>query len=84
MVARSEPQPVGRGALYSQHLLGLALDLYAPNLEELAHHLRQRVPGVRVQVEQKPPHVHVQALPTITPAARGMFSALFPAYYPPR
>lgn len=77
-------------ARYSQHLLGLALDLYAPNLEELAAHLRRMVPGVRVVVERPTPgrpirpHVHVQAVPAIPPAARGIFSVLYPQQYPAR
>ena len=64
------------GTLLSQHQLGLALDLYAANLNELAAHLRQAVPGGRVVVEARPPHVHFQALPSMTAAARSLIGAL--------
>ena len=65
------------GALTSQHQLGLALDLYAANLGELAAHMRAAVPEGRVILEERPPHVHFQALPSLSAAARGL-AALLP------
>jgi len=73
------------GAARSSHLLGLALDLYAPNLDELAQHLREKLKNytVSVQVEQRPPHVHVQAL-SAREAQSPKFLELLRTFYPGR